>query len=103
MAANSSSRGARTLLSRRACLPLTLERRGISMPKRKITVAIDAELVAEMELVDEPISAQVNRAVSESISLRRQHRLLREMLDSFDAELGPVDDQLVQKYRELLA
>ena len=75
----------------------------MATPKRKMTVTIDADLVSEMELADEPISTQVNRAVSESISLRRQRRLLREMLDEFEAELGPVDDDVVQKYRELLA
>lgn len=70
--------------------------------KRKMTVSIDADLVAEMELASEPVSVQVNQAVSESIVLRRQHRLLREMLDEFDAELGPVDPALLDKYRELM-
>ena len=56
-----------------------------------------------MELANEPVSVQVNQAVSESIALRRQPRLLREMLDDFDAELGPVDPALLDKYRELMA
>jgi len=75
----------------------------MAVTKRKMTVSIDADLVAEMELANEPVSAQVNRAVSESIALRRQRRLLLEMLDEFDAELGPVDPALLDKYRELMA
>jgi hypothetical protein len=75
----------------------------MAVTKRKMTVSIDADLVAEMELANEPVSVQVNQAVSESIALRRQHRLLREMLDEFDAELGPVDPALLDKYRELMA
>ena len=55
-----------------------------------------------MELADEPVSTQVNRAVSESIALRRQQRLLQEMLDAFDAELGAVDEATVQKLEDII-
>lgn len=75
----------------------------MASPKRKVTITIDADLVEEMERADEPVSVQVNRAVSESIAFRRQNRLLCEMLDGFDVDLGPVDPALLDKYRELMA
>jgi hypothetical protein len=36
------------------------------------------------------------------VERRRRNRLLTAMLDSLDAEYGPVDETLVEKYTELL-
>lgn len=70
--------------------------------KRKISVSLDVDLVNELELADEPLSAQVNAAVRNDLEARRRHRLLGEWLDELDAELGPVDEALVEKYMDLL-
>jgi hypothetical protein len=51
--------------------------------KRKVSISLDEDLVEELKR-------------------RRRHRLLVEFLDQLDAELGPVDESLVEKYIGLL-
>ena len=70
--------------------------------KRKVSVSLDEDLVAELEAGGEALSSQVNEAVRLELQRRRRHRLLGEMLDALDAEHGPVDERLVSKYVELL-
>jgi post-segregation antitoxin (ccd killing protein) len=70
--------------------------------KRKVSVSLDEDLVAELEAADEALSGQVNEAIRAEIERRRRNRLLTEMLDSLDAEYGPVDEALIAKYTELL-
>jgi post-segregation antitoxin (ccd killing protein) len=70
--------------------------------KRKVSVSLDEDLVAELEAGDEALSAQVNEAIRSEVERRRRNRLLGEMLDAMDAELGPVDETLVTKYARLL-
>jgi metal-responsive CopG/Arc/MetJ family transcriptional regulator len=70
--------------------------------KRKVSVSLDEDLVAELEAGGEALSSQVNDAIRLELTRRRRHRLLGEMLDGFDATSGPVDERLVQKYMELL-
>jgi hypothetical protein len=70
--------------------------------KRKVSVSLDEDLVAELETADEALSGQVNEAIRAEVERRRRNRLLTGMLDSLDAEYGPVDDALVAKYTELL-
>jgi len=70
--------------------------------KRKVSVSLDEDLVAELEAGDDALSSQVNEAVRLELQRRRRHRLLGEMLDALDAEYGPVDEKLVRKYTELL-
>ena len=70
--------------------------------KRKVSVSLDEDLVAELEAADEALSGQVNEAIRAEIVRRRRNRLLAEMLDAFDAKYGPVDEALVAKYTELL-
>jgi hypothetical protein len=41
-------------------------------------------------------------AIRAEVERRRRNRLLTSMLDSLDAEYGPVDEALVAKYTELL-
>ena len=71
--------------------------------KRKVSVSLDEDLVAELEAADEALSGQVNEAIRAEV----ERRLLctrppTGMLDSLDAEYGPVDEALVAKYTELL-
>lgn len=53
------------------------------MAKRKEAVSLGKELVEQRER-------------------RRRNRLLGELLDQLDAEHGPVDESLVEKYVQLL-
>jgi hypothetical protein len=70
--------------------------------KRKVSVSLDEDLVAELEAADEALSGQVNEAIRAEVERRRRNRLLVGMLDSLDAEYGPVDEELIAKYTELL-
>src|ERR1700749_3084358 len=70
--------------------------------KLKVSVSLDEDLVAELEAADEALSGQVNEAIRAEVERRRRNRLLTGMLDSLDAEYGPVDEALVAKYTELL-
>jgi post-segregation antitoxin (ccd killing protein) len=70
--------------------------------KRKVSVSLDEDLVEELEREDQGLSAQVNLALRAELERRRRNRLLVELLDQLDAEHGPVDEPLIQKYVELL-
>ena len=72
------------------------------LPKRKVSVSLDEDLVEELEREDEGLSAQINSAVRAELERRRRNRLLAEWLDRFDAEHGPVGESLIEKYTELL-
>jgi post-segregation antitoxin (ccd killing protein) len=70
--------------------------------KRKVSVSLDEDLVEELEREEQGLSAQVNLALRAELERRRRNRLLVELLDQLDAEHGPVDESLVEKYAELL-
>lgn len=70
--------------------------------KRKVSVSLDEDLVEELEREEQGLSAQVNQALRSELERRRRNRLLVVLLDQLDAEHGPVDESLVQKYTELL-
>jgi uncharacterized protein (DUF4415 family) len=70
--------------------------------KRKVSVSLDEDLVAELEAADEALSGQVNEAIRAEVERRRRNRLLTDMLDLLDAEHGAVDEALVAKYVDLL-
>ena len=70
--------------------------------KRKVSVSLDVDLVAELEAGGEALSAQVNEAVRAELDRRRHHRLLIELLDESEAIPGPPDEKLVRKYTDLL-
>ncbi|HEV7829488.1 MAG TPA: type II toxin-antitoxin system CcdA family antitoxin [Pseudonocardiaceae bacterium] len=71
--------------------------------KRKISVSLDENLIAELEAGGEALSGQINRAVRSEIERRRRSRLLSEFLDELDAERGAVDEELISKYTRLLS
>jgi metal-responsive CopG/Arc/MetJ family transcriptional regulator len=73
-----------------------------AVPKRKVSISLDEDLVEELEREGQSLSAQVNGAVRAELEYRRRQRLLVEMLDGLDAENGPVEESLVEKYVELL-
>jgi antitoxin CcdA len=70
--------------------------------KRRVSVPLDEDLVEELERENQGLSARVNVAVRADVERRRRHRLLGEMLDKLDAELGSVDESLIEHYMELL-
>ncbi len=70
--------------------------------KRKVSVSLDEDLVAELEAGGEALSSQVNEAIRAELTRRRRHRLLSDMLDQIESEHGPVEEKLVRKYMDLL-
>ncbi len=70
--------------------------------KRKVSVSLDEDLVAELEAGGEALSSQVNEAIRAELTRRRRHRLLSDMLDQIESEHGPVEERLVRKYMDLL-
>jgi hypothetical protein len=74
----------------------------MTLPKRKLSVSLDEDLVAELEREEQGLSTQVNAAVRAELERRRRHRLLVELLDQLDVEHGPVDEALIEKYVRLL-
>jgi antitoxin CcdA len=59
-------------------------------PKRKISVTLDADLVAEVEST-ENLSARVNAALRADLETRHRQRALGELLDRLADERGPLD------------
>ncbi len=74
----------------------------MTLAKRKISISLDEDLVAELEAGDRSLSAQINAAVRAEIERRWRQRLLVELLDRLDAEHGPVAESLVEKYVRIL-
>jgi len=75
---------------------------GMTLLKRKLSVSLDEDLVAELEREEQSLSTQVNAAVRAELEHRRRHRLLVELLDQLEMEHGPVDETLIEKYVRLL-
>jgi antitoxin CcdA len=70
--------------------------------KRKVSVSLDEDLVAELEAGDDALSAQVNDAVRSELERRRRQRLLTESHTELYTVHGPPDEKLVRKYSDLL-
>ncbi len=70
--------------------------------KRKVSVSLDEDLVAELEAGGEALSAQVNEAIRAEVERRRRHRFLDEMLTELEGKHAPVNEGLVKKYTDLL-
>jgi len=63
------------------------------MAKRKITVTVDEGLVEQAQLLGvESLSAVVNDALGAHVERLARQAALRQMLDAWDAELGPVSE-----------
>jgi post-segregation antitoxin (ccd killing protein) len=74
----------------------------MTLAKRKVSISLDEDLVEELEREGQALSTQVNTAVRAELEHRRRQRFLVELLDQLDAEHGPVEESLVEKYAELL-
>lgn len=77
-----------------------------SIPKRKVSLSLDAEVVEAFER-DGPLSAQINVALRQAVSRRAHQRALAELLDQFELEDGPMDSPddkaAIARYIELLS
>lgn len=60
-------------------------------PKRKISVTLDGDLLAELERGEGSVSAQLNDALRRELERRRSQRGLQAFLDELDATEGPLD------------
>lgn len=63
----------------------------MSPPKRKISVTVDADLLAELERAGGSVSAQLNEALRAEVRRRREQVALQRLLDDLEAEDGPLD------------
>jgi antitoxin CcdA len=76
------------------------------VPKRKISVTVDADLVAEVEQAGDNLSARINDALRHELAVDRRKRALGELLDRLDREYGPLDtpedEAEIQRFMRLL-
>jgi uncharacterized protein (DUF4415 family) len=75
--------------------------------KRKVSVTIDADLVAAIEADDSTtLSAEVNAALRAAVEKRMRNKALGEFLDRLDAERGPLntpeDEAEIRRYMIML-
>lgn len=75
-------------------------------PKQKVSLSLDADLVAAFDR-DGPLSTQVNEALRSEWQRRRRAEALSELLDAIDRQDGPLDsaddEAAIQRYTDLLA
>jgi antitoxin CcdA len=74
--------------------------------KRKVSVTVDADLIAEIESSGENLSAQVNLALRDELARRRRFRALGAFLDSLASDRGaldtPEDEAEIARFTHLL-
>jgi antitoxin component of MazEF toxin-antitoxin module len=78
-----------------------------STAKRKVSVTLDADLVAALEADSSTtLSAEVNSALRAEVTRRRRQEALGDLLDHLAAERGrldtPEDDAEIARYMRLL-
>jgi len=59
--------------------------------KRKVSLSLDEELIAELASDDEGLSSQVNDAVRAEVERRRRQRAIEMLLRHLDESDGPLD------------
>jgi hypothetical protein len=78
----------------------------VTEAKRKISVTVDSDLVAEIEATGESLSARVNDALRNEVASRRRQRALGEFLDHLEQTEGPLntgeDEAEIQRFMRLL-
>src|SRR5512142_3156436 len=74
--------------------------------KRKVSVTLDADLVAQVEVSGDSLSARANAALRDDVERRRRQQALGALLDRLAAERGPLDtsedESEVRRYMRLL-
>ena len=78
-----------------------------SPAKRKVSVTLDADLVAAMEADDSStLSAEVNSALRAEFTRRKRQQALADLLDHLEAERGALDtaedEAEITRYMRLL-
>ncbi len=74
------------------------------MAKRKITVTVDEELVVQAQRLGEAhLSAVVNNALEQHVERLARRAALRALLNTWDAEYGPVSDEHAAAARDAFA
>jgi post-segregation antitoxin (ccd killing protein) len=78
----------------------------VTEAKRKISVTVDSDLVAEIEATGGNLSARVNDALRNELASRRRQRALAEFLDHLEQAEGPLntseDEAEIQRFMRLL-
>lgn len=79
----------------------------MSPAKRKVSVTLDADLVAAMEADDSTtLSAEVNSALRAEFTRRKRQQALADLLDHLEAERGALDtaedEAEITRYMRLL-
>lgn len=59
--------------------------------KRKISVTLDADLLAELERASGSVSGQLNEALRAEVARRRRRAALLRFLDELEESEGPLD------------
>ncbi|MEA2901792.1 MAG: Post-segregation antitoxin CcdA [Actinomycetota bacterium] len=71
------------------------------MAKRKITVTVDEAVVDEAQRLGiDNLSAVVNEALTAHVDRLARRAALRQLLDEWDAEMGPVSEAALAAARE---
>ncbi len=86
-----------------AAVPRAPRRPTKRLPKRKVTLTLDSELLEELEAHNESVSAQVNAALRELVEHQRRERALDAVIADWEAEDGPPDENLLSRYHQLLS
>lgn len=75
-------------------------------PKRKVSVSLDADLVAEFERGG-PLSSEINEALRAEFERRRNRAALKalveELSEQYDGLDTPEDREEIARFRDLLA
>ena len=84
----------------------TESQRLATVPKQKVSLSLDADLVAEFERAG-PLSTQVNEALRSEFERRRHQTALRELLARLEEEDGPLESPedlaAIERYVEMLS
>lgn len=67
--------------------------------KRKVSLTLDEDVVVALQEDERTLSAVVNDAMRKHVRHMQQRRALRSMLDHFDDEDGPLDDDPAEDER----
>ena len=75
------------------------------VPKQKVSLSLDADIVEEFER-DGPLSTQINEALRVEFERRRHQAALRELgerlKEEYDGLDTPEDREAIARYRDML-
>lgn len=74
----------------------------MSTPKVRRTLTLDPELIDALGTDDTALSSTVNAILRREVARRERLNALSALLDRLELERGPVDQEQVAAYRQLL-